>query len=106
MVVVKDYFATTADGKQCRTGRLVATYGNDRPHRAGGQRSSSGLVHDLRTAFPYMKGFLPRSLKYMRAFADAWPDSEFVQEVLAQLLWYHPLTLPANRIHTFQEAAK
>ena len=40
-----------------------------------------------------MKGFSPRNLKYMRAFAQAWPDTEFVQEVLAQLPWYHQLAL-------------
>ena len=51
------------------------------------------LAHDLRTAFPEMKGFSPRNLKYMRAFAEAWPDSEFVQGVLAQLPWYHQLAL-------------
>ncbi|MBB5021364.1 PDDEXK nuclease domain-containing protein [Desulfurispira natronophila] len=51
------------------------------------------LAHDLRNAFPDMKGFSPRNLKYMRAFAEAWPDSEFVQEVLAQLPWYHQLAL-------------
>ena len=46
------------------------------------------LAHDLRAAFPQMKGFSPRNLKYMRAFAQAWPDAEFVQAVLAQLPWY------------------
>jgi len=51
------------------------------------------LAHDLRTAFPEMKGFSPRNLKYMRAFAEAWPDAEFVQAVLAQLPWYHQLAL-------------
>ena len=51
------------------------------------------LAKDLRAAFPDMKGFSPRNLKYMRAFADAWPDAEFVQEVLAQLPWYHQLAL-------------
>jgi predicted nuclease of restriction endonuclease-like (RecB) superfamily len=51
------------------------------------------LAHDLRTAFPAMKGFSPRNLKYMRAFAGAWPDAEFVQAVLAQLPWYHHLAL-------------
>ena len=51
------------------------------------------LAHDLRNAFPEMKGFSPRNLKYMRAFAEAWPDSEFVQGVLAQLPWYHQLAL-------------
>jgi predicted nuclease of restriction endonuclease-like (RecB) superfamily len=51
------------------------------------------LAQDLRTAFPEMKGFSPRNLKYMRAFAQAWPDQQFVQEVLAQLPWYHQLAL-------------
>lgn len=51
------------------------------------------LAHDLRTAFPEMKGFSPRNLKYMRAFAEAWPELDFVQEVLAQLPWYHQLAL-------------
>ena len=51
------------------------------------------LAHDLRAAFPEMKGFSPRNLKYMRAFAQAWPDAEFVQAVLAQLPWYHQLAL-------------
>lgn len=51
------------------------------------------LAHDLRAAFPDMKGFSPRNLKYMRAFAEAWPDAEFVQGVLAQLPWYHQLAL-------------
>jgi predicted nuclease of restriction endonuclease-like (RecB) superfamily len=51
------------------------------------------LAHDLRVAFPEMKGFSPRNLKYMRAFAEAWPDTEFVQAVLAQLPWYHQLAL-------------
>lgn len=51
------------------------------------------LAHDLRAAFPEMKGFSPRNLKYMRAFAEAWPDAQFVQAVLAQLPWYHQLAL-------------
>lgn len=51
------------------------------------------LAQDLRAAFPDMKGFSPRNLKYMRAFAEAWPDSEFVQGLLAQLPWYHQLAL-------------
>ncbi|OXR49470.1 hypothetical protein PuT2_06610 [Pusillimonas sp. T2] len=51
------------------------------------------LSQDLRSTFPEMKGFSPRNLKYMRAFAEAWPELEFVQEVLAQLPWYHQLAL-------------
>jgi predicted nuclease of restriction endonuclease-like (RecB) superfamily len=51
------------------------------------------LAADLRTAFPEMKGFSPRNLKYMRAFAAAWPDRAIVQAPLAQLSWYHHIAL-------------
>jgi predicted nuclease of restriction endonuclease-like (RecB) superfamily len=51
------------------------------------------LAHDLREAFPEMKGFSPRNLKYIRAFSEAWPDSEFVQQAAAQLPWFHLCTL-------------
>jgi predicted nuclease of restriction endonuclease-like (RecB) superfamily len=51
------------------------------------------LARDLRAAFPAMKGFSPRNLKYMRAFAEAWPEVEFVQAALAQLPWYHQIAL-------------
>ena len=66
----------------------------DRQGREGwGAKVIERLAQDLRSAFPDMKGFSPRNLKYMRAFAEAWPDGEFVQGVLAQLPWYHQLAL-------------
>jgi predicted nuclease of restriction endonuclease-like (RecB) superfamily len=58
-----------------------------------GSKVIDRLSQDLRNAFPDMKGFSPRNLKYMRAFADAWPDAAIVQEVLAQLPWYHQIAL-------------
>lgn len=65
-----------------------------RQQREGwGAKVIDRLAQDLRNAFPDMKGFSPRNLKYMRAFAEAWPDVTFVQEVLAQLPWYHQLAL-------------
>ena len=45
------------------------------------------LSRDLRTAFPEMKGFSRANLLYMRAFAEAWPDSSIVQQVIGQLPW-------------------
>ena len=51
------------------------------------------LAADLKHAFPDMKGFSPRNLKYMRRFADIWPDAEFVQQVAAQLPWFHNCVL-------------
>jgi predicted nuclease of restriction endonuclease-like (RecB) superfamily len=51
------------------------------------------LSKDLASEFPEMKGFSVRNLKYMRKFAEEYPDPQFVQEVLAQLTWYHNVTL-------------
>ncbi len=51
------------------------------------------LAADLKKAFPAMKGFSPRNLKYMRAFAEAWPDEQFVQQVAAQIPWFHNCVL-------------
>lgn len=51
------------------------------------------LAKDLRSEFPDMQGFSPRNLKYMRAFAEAWPEETIVQAPLAQLTWFHNLTL-------------
>jgi predicted nuclease of restriction endonuclease-like (RecB) superfamily len=47
------------------------------------------LAADLHKAFPEMTGLSPRNLKYMRAFAEAWPDDQFVQQVVAQIPWGH-----------------
>ena len=51
------------------------------------------LSADLSETFPDMKGLSPRNLKYMRAFAAAWPDRAIVQEALAQITWYHNIAL-------------
>jgi predicted nuclease of restriction endonuclease-like (RecB) superfamily len=51
------------------------------------------LAADLRHAFPDMTGLSPRNLKYMRAFAEAWPDEAIVQGPLAQITWYHNIAL-------------
>jgi predicted nuclease of restriction endonuclease-like (RecB) superfamily len=58
-----------------------------------GSRVIDRLAADLREAFPEMKGFSPRNLKYMRAFAAAWPERQIVQASLAQLTWYHQIAL-------------
>ncbi|PSB68583.1 DUF1016 domain-containing protein [filamentous cyanobacterium CCP1] len=51
------------------------------------------LAKDLKREFPDMKGFSRTNLMYMRAFAEAWPDQQIVQEVLGQIPWYHNLAL-------------
>jgi predicted nuclease of restriction endonuclease-like (RecB) superfamily len=51
------------------------------------------LAKDLRAEFPEMEGFSSRNLKYMRAFAVAYSEAEFVQQVVAQIPWGHNLLL-------------
>ncbi|MDA0938871.1 MAG: PDDEXK nuclease domain-containing protein [Proteobacteria bacterium] len=58
-----------------------------------GSKVIEKLSKDLRSAFPEMKGLSTRNLKYMRKFAAEYKNFEFVQEVLAQLSWYHNITL-------------
>jgi predicted nuclease of restriction endonuclease-like (RecB) superfamily len=58
-----------------------------------GARVIDRLSNDLHADFPEMKGFSPRNLKYMRAFAEAWPDRRIVQQLAAQLPWFHSCTL-------------
>ncbi len=65
-------------------GRLIIHW----QHRHGwGARVIDRLSLDLRAAFPDMRGFSPRNLKYMRAFAAAWPKRAIVQGPLAQIPW-------------------
>jgi predicted nuclease of restriction endonuclease-like (RecB) superfamily len=77
----------------------------DRQERESwGAKVIDRLATDLKRAFPDMKGFSPRNLKYMRAFAEAWREEAIVQAVLAQITWYHnlavleKLTSPEDRI--------
>jgi hypothetical protein len=58
----------------------------ERQQRAGwGAKVIDRLAADLNEAFPDMRGFSPRNLKYMRAFAAAWPDRAMVQQVAARI---------------------
>lgn len=58
-----------------------------------GAKVINQLAKDLKKAFPEMKGFSPRNLKYMRAFAEAYPDETFMQQLAAQIPWFHNCVL-------------
>jgi len=58
-----------------------------------GARVIDRLATDLRSAFPDMKGFSARNLKYMRAFAAAWADRAMMQRTVAPLPWRHIIAL-------------
>ncbi len=51
------------------------------------------LSKDLRSEFTDMKDLSARNLKYMRKFAEAYPNLEFVQTVSAQISWSHHVLL-------------
>ena len=51
------------------------------------------MSKDLKEAFPEMSGFSPRNIKYMRKFAECWPDYEIVQRVVAQIPWRSNISL-------------
>lgn len=55
----------------------------------GGPKIVERLSADLRAAFPGARGFSVRSLRYMRAFAVAWPEREMLQSDIAALPWAH-----------------
>jgi predicted nuclease of restriction endonuclease-like (RecB) superfamily len=58
-----------------------------------GSKVIERLANDLHSEFPEMQGLSPRNLKYMRAFAEAWPDEAIVQQAAAQLPWFHNCVL-------------
>lgn len=58
-----------------------------------GSKIVERLAHDLRAAFPDVRGFSRANLMYMRAFASAWTREEIVQQPVGQLPWAHNLVL-------------
>ncbi len=74
------------------------------------------LAVDLAKNFPDSTGFSVRNLKYMRAFAEAYPqfpivqvplaqlENQFVQVPLAQITWYHHISLLAKVKDTAERA--
>ena len=46
------------------------------------------LAHDLKDAFPNMRGFSTRNLKYMAFFAQHCSDGQFGQQPADQLPWF------------------
>lgn len=51
------------------------------------------LADDLKAAFPDMRGFSARNLKYMAYFAEHCPSGQFGQQPAAQLPWFHIVIL-------------
>jgi predicted nuclease of restriction endonuclease-like (RecB) superfamily len=54
-----------------------------------GSQVVNRLARDLQQAFPTMGGLSARNLHYMRSLAEAYPDEQIVQQVVAQIPWGH-----------------
>ena len=66
----------------------------DRQARDGwGAKVVDRLAADLRTEFPESRGFSSANLRYMRAFAEAWPDAAILQRVVGKLPWGQNIAL-------------
>src|SRR5260370_41482393 len=75
----------------------------ERQREAGwGAKVIAHLAADLHREFPGMTGFSRTNLLYMRAFAEAWPEEPFVQQVVGQIPWGHNLRL-LDLVENFQE---
>lgn len=95
--------------------KLYWTIGNtileQQKNKGWGAKVIDSLSKDLRSEFPDMSGLSVRNLKYMRAFAAAYADFSIVQGTLAQITWYHHITLldkvkdPAERLYYVNETA-
>jgi predicted nuclease of restriction endonuclease-like (RecB) superfamily len=60
---------------------------------AWGAKVIERVARDLSDAFPDIRGFSSRNLKYMAFFAQHCPNGLFGQQPAAQLPWFHVVTL-------------
>ncbi|WP_422931896.1 PDDEXK nuclease domain-containing protein [Singulisphaera sp. PoT] len=86
--------ALSANGEQIRLYHEIGREIIERQGRqAWGAKVIDRLSADLQAAFPDMKGFSSRNLKYMRTFAQECPDLRIGQQSAAQLPWFHIVTV-------------
>ena len=78
-------------------------------HEGWGTKVIERLAKDLKREFPDIKGFSRTNLLYMRAFAEAYPDEQFVHQLGGQIPWRHNCVLldrvkaPEQRIWYIQQ---
>ena len=105
------YRATVqVNGELLRLYHAIGTVIN--AHKVWGSKFVENLAADIKLSFPEMKGYSARNLKYMAKFAVRFPADEIVQAPLAQITWYHHITLmdkikePTAHIWYAEQAAK
>lgn len=78
--------------KSRSTTRSVVKFGPPKP-TGWGAKVIDRLSTDLRSAFPQMKWLSSSNLKYMRFFAQEWPDRQIGKQSADQLPWFHISTI-------------
>ena len=69
-----------------------------------GSKIVNRLASDLQAEFPGVEGFSPRNLRYMRTFAEAWPDTAMLPQLVATLPWgHHRVLLDRIKDHATRE---
>jgi len=58
-----------------------------------GNKFVENLSRDIKMEFPNATGYSPRNLRYMAAFAKAYPDKQLLQTLSAKLPWSHNTAL-------------
>lgn len=58
-----------------------------------GAKVVTRLSADIKNRFPDVRGYSPRNLRYMKSFAEAWPDFSMLQTPSATLPWSHHVLL-------------
>ena len=62
-------------------------------NKTWGSKFIENLARDIKSAFPELRGFSFRNLKYMSQFANTHNDAQIGQEPPAQLTWTHNIIL-------------
>jgi len=66
---------------------------NKESEQGWGAKVVERLASDLKREFPDIKGFSARNIRYMKAFAEAYPDETILQRCIAKLPWRHNIAL-------------
>ncbi len=66
-----------------------------------GAKTIERFANDIKSSFPNISGFSHRNLKFMRQFAEAYPES-IRETAVSQIPWGHNIML-LQRVDTFQK---
>ena len=72
-----------------RTGKMLSEKINN---EGWGSKTMERLARDLKNEFPDVNGFSLRNLKYMRQFAESYPEANWAAAA-AQIPWGHNMLL-------------